>query len=66
MHGESWPLRLGTAGALLIPAVIFVGAWLVATGAVLLIAASVWNVIARRRCEVRSRTGVPTAQGSPL
>ncbi|MDP9349370.1 MAG: MerC domain-containing protein [Gemmatimonadota bacterium] len=51
VHRNPGPLRLGTLGAVLIPAGIFLGAWLVAIGAVLLIAATVWNVVARRRCE---------------
>ncbi len=51
VHRNPGPLRLGTLGAVLIPAGIFLGAWLVALGAVLLIAATVWNVVARRRCE---------------
>lgn len=55
VHGDRRPLRLGVSGALLIPAGIFVGAWLVAVGAVLLITASIWNVTARRRCEAGHR-----------
>jgi mercuric ion transport protein len=51
VHGDKRPLWLGTLSAMLIPAGIFVGAWLVAAGAILLITASVWNVVARRRCE---------------
>lgn len=57
VHGDGRPLRLGTLGALLLPAGIFVGAWLVAVGAVLLTGASLWNVAARRRCEAGHRTG---------
>jgi mercuric ion transport protein len=56
-HGDKRPLWLGTAGAVFIPAGIFVGAWLVAAGAVLLISATVWNVVARRRCEAGDRKG---------
>ncbi len=58
VHGDKRPLRLGTSGALLLPAGIFVGAWMVAIGAALLIGASIWNVAARRRCEVHPRTSV--------
>lgn len=50
-HRNPGPLQLGTAGAVLIPAGIFAGAWLVTFGAALLIIASVWNVVALRRCE---------------
>jgi mercuric ion transport protein len=56
VHGDRRPLRTGTAGALLIPVGIFAGAWLVAVGAALLTGASIWNVAARRRCEVSPRT----------
>jgi mercuric ion transport protein len=65
LHGDGRPLRLGTAGALLIPAGIFAAAWLTAVGAALLIVASVWNAGARRRCEAGPRTGAPVALQSP-
>jgi mercuric ion transport protein len=52
VHGDRRPLALGSPGAVLIPAGIFVGAPLVAVGAILLIAATVWNVVARRQCEI--------------
>lgn len=64
VHRDGRPLRLGTSGALLIAAGIFVGSWLVAVGAVLLIGASIWNVAARRRCDAGSRTGA--AAGNAL
>lgn len=48
IHHRPGPLRLGVLGAVLIPAGLFVGAWLVAVGAVLLVAATTWNVVARR------------------
>jgi hypothetical protein len=48
VHGDRRPLRLGVSGALLIPAGIFVGAWLVAVGAALLIGASIGNALERR------------------
>lgn len=64
VHGDGRPLRIGTAGALLIPAGIFVGTWMVAVGAALLIAASIWNLAARRRCEGSRRTGA-ALEGHP-
>lgn len=51
IHRDPRPLQLGTVGAVLIPSGVFIGAWLVALGAVLLVSATVWNVVARRRCE---------------
>lgn len=51
IHGNPRPLWLGVAGAASIPAGMFlVGAWLVNVGGVLLVTATVWNVVARRRC----------------
>ncbi len=52
VHRQSQPLWLGVAGAALMPAGIFlVGSPLVYAGAAALIAATVWNIVARRRCE---------------
>jgi mercuric ion transport protein len=68
VHSDKRPLWLGTAGAVLIPGGIFVGAWLVAAGAILLIAGTVWNVVARRRCEASTcapETKRPSGRSHP-
>ena len=44
MHGDERPPSLGTVAAVLMPAGFFVGGWLAAGGAVLLVSATVWNV----------------------
>lgn len=50
VHRDLRPLWLGTLGTVVIPTGILMGAWLVALGAALLIASTVRNVVARRRC----------------
>jgi mercuric ion transport protein len=57
VHEDRWPLRAGATGALLISAGIFVGAWPVAAGAGLLIGATIWNLVARRRCDAGRMRG---------
>jgi mercuric ion transport protein len=65
VHRNPKPLSLGVMGIMLIPVGIFTGGWLVTPGAVLLIGATVWNVVARRHCEAAARTleGVAPAAG---
>jgi hypothetical protein len=44
------PLVLGVGGSLALLGGIFLARWLLAVGAVLMIAAAGWNIVARRRC----------------
>lgn len=60
-HGSRLPLALGTlSGAALIGGVIFVHGFpareLIYSGSVGLIAASIWNAVARSRCEPLQKT----------
>lgn len=63
VHRTTWPLLLGTtAGSALVAGVIFVHGFpareLIYVGSIGLIAASIWNAIARGRCERRLNSGV--------
>jgi mercuric ion transport protein len=50
VYRDPRPLRLGAAGRVLLAGGVLPGGWMVALGAVLLIAGTSWNVIARWRC----------------
>lgn len=64
VHGDGRPLLLAASGALLVPTGLFLGAWMVAIGSVLLIGATIWNVVARRHCASGPRPGSSTG-GTP-
>lgn len=48
-HRSTGPLLMGIAGGAALVAGIFVARWLLAVGTVLMIAATLWNITARRR-----------------
>lgn len=48
-HGSDGPLLTGIAGGAALVGGIFVARWLLVVGTVLMIAATVWNIAARRR-----------------
>jgi mercuric ion transport protein len=50
-HGSTGPLVLGSAGAVILTIGVFTSRWLLGLGAVLLLGATLWNVMARRRRE---------------
>ena len=48
-HGSAGPLGMGSAGAVILTAGVFTSRWVLGLGAVLLVRATLWNAMRRRR-----------------